>query len=71
MVLQGDISKGNQARLRENRQMSIQDKITYRIMVLVSQGQDVKSAIDTVLGEGTASKMIGEVYDALRAKSAA
>ena len=51
--------------------MSIQDKITYRIMVLVSQGQDVKSAIDTVLGEGTASKMIGEVYDALRAKSAA
>lgn len=51
--------------------MTMQDKISFRIMALVSQGQDVKSAIDAVLGEGTASKMIGELYDALRAKSAA
>lgn len=51
--------------------MTMQEKISFRIMALVSQGQDVKLAIDAVLGEGTASKMIGELYDALRAKSAA
>jgi hypothetical protein len=41
-------------------------KISARILVLVQSGMTLAYAMDAVLGEGTHSKLVGDLYDALR-----
>lgn len=41
--------------------------ISARILALVASGSSIRAAIDQVLGDGTSSQVIGDVYDALRA----
>jgi len=43
-------------------------QISLAIINHIAQGKHVTEAIDAVLGAGTADRVIGEVYDALRAK---
>lgn len=42
-------------------------EISRRILAKIAEGLTVQAAMDAVLGEGTAARVIGEVYDALRA----
>ena len=44
-------------------------EISARILWNITHGQTVTEAIDAILGAGTAAKLAGEVYDALRAKA--
>lgn len=44
--------------------------ISAKILALVALGMPVKIAIDSVLGEGVSAKVIGEAYDALKARAA-
>jgi hypothetical protein len=41
--------------------------ISARILKLVAEGYDVRTALDEVLGKGTFEKLAGDLYDALRA----
>ena len=43
--------------------------ITARIQAMIASGSTVPEALDSVLGEGTYSKLKGDLYDALRAKA--
>lgn len=45
--------------------------ISRAILAKIAEGLAVPAAIDAVLGVGTYAKLAGDVYDALRAKSAA
>jgi hypothetical protein len=47
--------------------MTKNESISARILALVSGGMTVEDAIDTVLGAGTSAKLVGDLYDALRA----
>lgn len=40
------------------------------IVSLLRQGVDVRKAYDTVLGAGAYERLVGELYDELRAKAA-
>lgn len=40
------------------------------LQALISQGVDVKAAIEAVFGEGSFDSMCGQVYDLLRAQAA-
>ena len=42
-------------------------EISRRILAKIAEGLDVRQALDAVCGEGTAARVIGEVYDALQA----
>ena len=44
-------------------------EISRRIMALVNFGIPVRTAVDTVLGAGTYDRIVGEIYDAMRAKA--
>lgn len=44
------------------------EKISAAILVKVGQGMTVREAIDAVLGAGTSERLIGELYNELRAK---
>lgn len=46
-------------------------EISARILALVATGVDVRTACDEVLGKDKMDAMIGELYDALRAKGVA
>lgn len=46
-------------------------QISARIVALVASGTDVRTACDQVLGKEKMDAMIGDLYDALRAKAAA
>ena len=43
-------------------------KISAAILFLVSKGVELHVAFDKLLGQGAYSKMVGEIYDELRAK---
>ena len=45
--------------------------ISARIMAAKIETGDIRAAIDQVLGAGTSARLIGEIYDALRAQNAA
>lgn len=45
--------------------------ISAQILSLIEEGHNVRAAIDAVLGAGTASQIVSELYDALRAKAGA
>lgn len=47
--------------------MTMTQKISARILVLVAAGMTPREAFDAVLGAGAFEKMAGEIYDALRA----
>lgn len=40
--------------------------ISARIIAKVGEGMDIRQAIDAVCGEGTASAVIEDIYNALR-----
>ncbi len=48
-----------------------QAQISMKILTHVANGKTVREAIDAVIGAGTTEKLIGEVYEALRAKAKA
>jgi hypothetical protein len=43
-------------------------KITAAIVAKLTEGLDIRQAIDAVMGEGAYVKVAGQIYDALRAK---
>lgn len=43
-------------------------EISKRILTHVEQGKTVREAIDAVIGAGAAEKLIGELFEALKAK---
>lgn len=43
--------------------------ISLRILTLVSEGMNIRQAIDTVCGAGKVEQMISDLYDELRAKA--
>ena len=45
-------------------------QISARIIKLVADGSDLRSAFDAVLGNGAYSKLADEIYEAARAKAA-
>lgn len=51
--------------------MTTNQKISLAFLTKVAAGMDVKDAFDAVLGQGVYDKMVGDLYDALRAKAAA
>lgn len=51
--------------------MDINATISARIMAAKIETGDIRAAIDQVLGAGTSARIIGELYDELRAKHAA
>jgi hypothetical protein len=44
-------------------------KISAAILLNLKNGMSLPEAMDAVLGAGTYTKVVGELYDALRAKS--
>jgi len=42
--------------------------ISAKILSAMANGMELKSAFDSVLGEGAYTKLAGDLYDALRAK---
>lgn len=47
--------------------MTMNAKISDRILVLMASGMDVVEAFDRVLGEGAYAKLASDLYDELRA----
>lgn len=45
--------------------------INTAVAMLVKQGLPVQKAIDLIMGEGAYREIVGQVYEALRAKAAA
>lgn len=43
--------------------------ISARILALRADGYTTQAAVDEVLGAGTYEKLVGDLYDALRAKA--
>lgn len=43
--------------------------ISARILALKNAGMPLRQAFDAVLGEGAYSKLVGDLYDELRAKA--
>jgi len=54
--------------------MNTSDKavvINAAIALLIKQGLPVQAAMDLIMGEGAYRELVGQVYEALRAKAAA
>lgn len=57
--------------MHTNRKQNMTAQISARILALVASGVEVRAACDQVLGKDKMDAMIGDLYDALRAKVAA
>lgn len=59
----------NGARNAPEEETQMNAKISAAILMNMAKGMDQKAAIDAVLGAGSYEKLVGALYDGLRAKA--